>query len=103
MNAPTTLTAADCPLVARAHRHLSRLDATIQRHRFNARAKKLAAKLRAQLALTEAEERPILAANPHLTGLAYFLADYEAAIDSACWDGEPDYFARVCVAPVGGR
>lgn len=94
MNAPANLTSIteQPPLVARAHRQLARLDAAIERQRFNARAKTLADKLRANLAFTEAEEAPALLANPHLTNLAYFLRDYGAAIDSACW-GEEDYFS----------
>lgn len=87
MNRHTQTLAIDRPLLARAYRHLSRLEAVIQRQRFNARARTLAGKLRAEIELTEAEE----AANPSLTSLAYFLRDYEAAIESACWD-EADYF-----------
>lgn len=79
-------------LIARAHRQLSRLDAAIERNRFNARERKLAEKLRANLEYTESEERAVLSANPHLTNLAYFLRDYGAAIDSACW-GDEDYFS----------
>lgn len=91
MNRHTHTLAIDRPLLARAYRHLSRLEAAIQRQRFNARARTLAGKLRAEIELTEAEDAPVLDANPSLTGLAYFLRDYEAAIESACWD-EADYF-----------
>lgn len=88
MNRHTHTLALDRPLLARAYRKLSRLEAVIQRQRFNARARTLADKLRAEIALTEADEAPV---SPSLTSLAYFLRDYEAAIESACWD-EADYF-----------
>ena len=85
MTSLTNITAQDAPLVSRAHRHLARLDAAAQRDRFNIRARRLAEKLRAEIALTESEYGPVLASNPHLTSLAIFLRDYGAAIESACW------------------